>query len=291
MTASELFRAGKLQEAIEAQLKEVKANPADHGRRLFLFELCCFAGDLDRARRQVESVRYDEPGRDAAVLGYRKALDAEEHRRRVFAEGVAPEFLGDPPAHLKLRLEAAGLLRLGRPAEAAALLERANAETPAATGKLNGKPFMTLRDGDDLFAGVLEVMAQGRYFWVPLEQVVGLAMNPPKYPRDLVYRPARLDTEAETGEVFLPVLYPNTHLHPDDQVRLGRATEWKAEGGGPVLGAGAHDFLVDDEPVGLLEWTALVRDADLADAVPAPEEEPGAAPEGGGEVEGESGGA
>jgi len=39
MSASELFKAGKLQEAIDAQLKEVKNKPADQSERLFLFEL------------------------------------------------------------------------------------------------------------------------------------------------------------------------------------------------------------------------------------------------------------
>ncbi len=49
MNATELYRAGKLQEAITAQVAEVKANPTDQGKRLFLFELLVFAGDLDRA--------------------------------------------------------------------------------------------------------------------------------------------------------------------------------------------------------------------------------------------------
>ena len=39
MNASELYREGKLQQAIEAQIAEVKSNPLDHSRRLFLFEL------------------------------------------------------------------------------------------------------------------------------------------------------------------------------------------------------------------------------------------------------------
>jgi protein involved in temperature-dependent protein secretion len=39
MTASELFQAGQLQAAIDAQTQKVKANPADQAARLFLFEL------------------------------------------------------------------------------------------------------------------------------------------------------------------------------------------------------------------------------------------------------------
>jgi type VI secretion system protein ImpE len=258
MNASENYKAGRLKDAIEAQIQEVKANPADTGRRTFLYELLCFAGDLERARRQIDAIKNDESERDIATLSYRKLLDAEASRRKFFAEGVAPEILGEESPHIKLRLEAAGHLRLGRPADAAALLAEADAATPALAGTFNGKPFETLRDADDLFSGVLEVMAQGKYFWVGLEQVVSVAMNPPRYPRDLLYAPARLELAQETGEVFLPALYPGSYENPDDQVKLGRMTDWSDPAAGPVRGVGARMFLVNDDAVSLSEWRQLV---------------------------------
>src|SRR3954469_5292556 len=106
MNATDLFKAGRLQPAIDAQVKDVKAHPADHARRLLLFELLAFAGDLDRARRQVEAIHYDEVERATALQTYRKLLDAEQARRRLFQEGVAPKFLIEPPEHVRLRLEA-----------------------------------------------------------------------------------------------------------------------------------------------------------------------------------------
>jgi len=57
MDAGELFKAGRLAEAVAQQLQEVKAHPADQARRVFLFELLCFDGDLDRARRQADAIR------------------------------------------------------------------------------------------------------------------------------------------------------------------------------------------------------------------------------------------
>ena len=258
MDATELYRAGRLADAIAAQVAEVKARPADAGRRLFLFELLAFAGEHDRARRQLDAVHHDNAELDMATLGYRKLLDSEAARRRFLAEGVEPEVLGVLTDAMKLRIEAAGMLRLGRPAEAKALLDQADEATPAARGTLNGRPFAALRDADDLFGGVLEVMAQGKYFWVGLEQVVGLGLKPPRHPRDLLYAPARLDLEAETGEVFLPALYPGSAAHADDQVRLGRVTDWVPAEAGPTLGIGARLFLVDDDAIGLLEWRELV---------------------------------
>jgi type VI secretion system protein ImpE len=267
MTATELYKAGKLQEAISAQVQEVKSHPADHAKRLFLFELLAFAGDLERARKHIDVVNYGDLGLDAAVVSYRKLLDAEQARRRFFHEGVRPEFLAEPPEHVSLRLEAVDRLREGRPADAAALLARADAGAPGhLRGQLNGKPFDALRDADDLFGTVLEVMAHGSYYWVPLEQVVTLAMNPPRFPRDLLWVPARLELQGAAGDVFLPALYPGSHEHPDDQLKLARGTDWKSAEGGPVQGVGLHTFLVGEDPVSLLEWRQLEVEAPAAAA-------------------------
>lgn len=262
MNAAESYKAGHLAQAIDAQLAEVKAHPTDAARRTFLFELLCFSGDLDRARRQLDAIRADEGELESAAANYRRLLDAEQARRRLFDEGVGPEILGEETPDLRARIEAVGLLRLGREAEAAARIAEANDALPPIRGTLNGKRFESLRDADDLFAGVLEVMAQGKYFWVALDQVVSVAMNPPRFPRDLIFAPARLELARETGEVFLPALYPGTSKHGDDGARLGRLTDWVSHGGDPgaTLGVGARLFLVGDDDLPLLEWRELVCD-------------------------------
>ncbi len=257
MSASDLFKAGRLREAVDAQIQEVRSHPADQGRRLFLFELLAFSGDLDRARRQLDAVKYDNVELDTALGAYRKLLDAEQARRRLFSDGLQPHFLADPPEHFRQRLEAVNRLREGRAAEAAELLHKANADSAVFRGLLNDKPFDSLRDADDLFGPVLEVLAQGRYFWVPLEQIETLALSPPRFPRDLLWMPARMEMSGSMGEVFLAALYPGSHEHADEQVKLGRATDWKQAETGPVLGAGQRTYLVGEDVVGLLEWRQL----------------------------------
>jgi type VI secretion system protein ImpE len=261
MNANDLFKLGRLTEAIDAQIKDVKAQPGDGARRLFLFELLAFSGDLERARRQGEALRFDQVEQQAAVEPYRKLLDSEQLRRRLFTESLSPEFFGEPPEHLRLRLEAVNRLRENNPVEAAAVLAKADALVPPLRGKLNGKTFEGLRDCDDLFSHVLEVMAHGKYFWVPLEQVEVVAMKAPGTPRDLLWLPARLDMrDGASGAVFLPVLYPNSHEHADDQIKLGRANDWKQAPGGPMLGVGARQFLLGDDSVALLDWRELALD-------------------------------
>ena len=260
MTPTEHYQAGRLGEAIEAQVAEVKARPTDQARRLFLFELLAFAGELDRATRQIDAIRLDEPDLALAALGYRKLIDSEAARRRCFTDGVAPEILGVMTESIRLRLEALAAIRANQPAEALALLDHAAEATPEVSGTLNGRAFRSLRDADDLLGGVLEVMALGKYFWVGIEQVVALALPTPRFPRDLLYMPARLDLETESGEVFLPALYPGSFAQADDAIKLGRATDWVTLADGPTNGVGARVFLVDDDAISLLEWRELIRD-------------------------------
>lgn len=256
MKADALFREGRLQEAVDAQIQEVKANPGDQNRRLFLFELLAFTGDLDRARRQAEALSYDDPELEMAAVSYRKLLEIEEARRQLLSDTLKPQFLTEPPEHVKLRLEAINRMREGRQAEAAELLEKANAAP--VRGMLNGKPFESLRDADDLFGTVLEVVGQGTYYWVPLEEIETLQASPPRFPRDLIWYPARISIRSgAAGDVFLPALYPNTHEHADNQVKLGRMTDWKSADGGPVLGMGLRTFLADEDDVPILEFREL----------------------------------
>jgi type VI secretion system protein ImpE len=259
MNASELFKASKLKEAIEAQTQAVKASPTDPGLRLFLFELLAFAGDLDRARRQIEAVTYDDPDQVAMLQRYKKLLDSEAERRKMFDEGIMPSFFIDPPFHLRMRQDAVmNFLRFHRGTEAQGLLEGARGMLPNLKVLLNNQEYQGFHDCDDIFGTILEVMVNGQYYWLPLEQVTCLAMNPPKFPRDLLWIPTRLElSDGRTGEVFLPALYPGSHLHPDDQVKLGRNTDWKTWEDGPVLGIGEKTFLAGEEPIGILEWRTL----------------------------------
>jgi type VI secretion system protein ImpE len=259
MNATELFKAGKLKGSIDAQTLEVKASPTDPGRRLFLFELLAFAGDLDRALRQIEAVRYEEPDRDAMVQRYRKLIDSEVLRRKAFEQSVMPSFFIDPPFHLRMRMDAMmNFLPFHRVSEANGLLEGARQMMPTLHVALNDREYPSFHDADDMFGTIIEVMNDGQYYWLPLEQVVSIGLNEPRFPRDLLWFPARVElTDGRTGEVFLPTLYPGSYLHLDDSVKLGRTTDWKTWEGGPVLGIGQKTFLAGEDPVGILEWREL----------------------------------
>jgi type VI secretion system protein ImpE len=268
-----------LRAAIDAQIAAVKAAPGDQAKRVFLFELLCFAGEWDRARRQIEAMAFDDIELETSALQYKTLLESEAQRHKVFAEGVRPKFLGDaadapPPEHVRLRLEALGHLRQNRGEQAATLIQEADECSPLVAGTLNGSKFDLLCDADPILGSVLEVMAKGQYFWVPLEEIAVLAVNPPRFPRDLIWAPATIETQAgEQGQVFLPTIYFGSWQNEDDQVKLGRMTDWKELEGNLVQGVGLKMFLAGEEPVSILDWRELRVDPAEAEAGA----EPGAA--------------
>jgi type VI secretion system protein ImpE len=76
--------------------------------------------------------------------------------------------------------------------------------------------------------------------------------------RDLLWIPAKLQTgpsfqSQDLGEVFLPVIYPLSWRNSDDNVRLGRVTEWMEDPAGEISPFGQKILLVDGEEIPFLE--------------------------------------
>src|SRR5262249_61761624 len=108
-------------------------------------------------------------------------------------------------------------------------LDRAEESRPAFSGKWNGDAFEDFRDFNDLTGPALELIVKDKYAWLPFEQIRRIEIDPPKKLRDLVWVPARIQAaDQTTGEVYVPALYARTSEHGDDQVKLGRMTDWKA---------------------------------------------------------------
>jgi len=254
MQAKELLDAGHLTAAIEQLGQEVKARPTDTPRRTFLFELLCFAGEYDRAKRQLDVLGHETTSREIGVQIYRNVLAAEEARRGLFASGLRPHFLESPPPYARLHLEAVNRLRENSPAEARSVLDESSGLQPAMKGHLDGQEFHGFQDADDIIGPFLEVFIHDRYVWFPFEALRRVEISAPRQLRDLLWIPATLESwNGSIGEALLPVLYAGSSAHPDEQVRLGRMTDWKSAEGGLALGAGQRIFLVNDEERAMLE--------------------------------------
>ncbi len=230
MNPHELYRSGRLNDAIKALSAELRDNPTDAQRRTFLFELLCFAGEYERADKQLEVLAEAGPESEMGVLLYRSALYAERQRHDLFERGGLPS---------------------------------AQDEAAERSGVVNGKDFSTISDADPRSGARLELFAAGNYLLLPLEHVASIQIPPPRRLRDLLWTPAAVRTTpafkgTELGEVLLPVLAPFSWRHPDEAVRLGRMTVWeKPDGYEYQVPFGQKMWLVDDDEIPFLELRSL----------------------------------
>lgn len=257
MTATELLSQGQLRAALMQLNDEVRTHPTDTQRRTFLFELLCFTGEYQRASRHLDVLQHS-----ANALGgvqvYQQVLLAEQARQRCVQADGLPHFLFAPPTYVQQHYAALQRLRAQRLEEATALLEQAGAACPTLHGQLNGHPFLSLRDGDDVLAPCLELFVQHEYVWLPWEQIVQITIPAPQHLRDLLWLPALVESVyGPIGQVFLPVLYPLSYTHVDEQVCLGRATAWHDYGAGLTLGAGQRMWFTDAQETSLLQVRQL----------------------------------
>ncbi|MEO0249747.1 MAG: type VI secretion system accessory protein TagJ [candidate division WOR-3 bacterium] len=227
MNAKELYQAGKIDEAIQLLASGLRKDPTDTWQRTFLFELLCFAGDLDRAEKQLDIL--SDTGKEAGMgtLIYRSAIHAERLRREMFEQKTFPQTEVEPTS---------GAL-------------------------LNGVACTTVEDADPRIGPRLEVYAAGSYLWLPFAHIACIRMEAPKRVRDLIWIPAVLKTGPrcggfDLGEVMIPALTPFAYRHPDDSVRLGRQTVWEQVEDMQVP-VGQKMLLVDGEEFPILEVRSL----------------------------------
>jgi type VI secretion system protein ImpE len=230
-TARELFTAGKVREAIQLLTAYLRERPLDRAQRTFLFELLCFAGEYTRAEKQLAVLSSGSVDSETGAIVYYAALHAEKTRHELIEKQQFPT------------------------------------TAPAASpkGKLNGKAFTELTDADPDIGARLEVFAAGAYMWLPFEHVASLEMRPPQRLRDTLWAPALVQTAPsfrgmDLGEVLIPAIYPFSWKHPNEQVWLGRITDWAADDAGNEYPSGQKILLVDGEEIPLLEVRTLEFD-------------------------------
>ncbi|MGI8742112.1 MAG: type VI secretion system accessory protein TagJ [Bryobacteraceae bacterium] len=256
-TGKELLDAGHLAAAIKQVTEEVKANPGDAQRRTFLFELLCFSGDLDRARKQLDAVGQETADSQIAVQSYINLLNAEQKRRRLFSAGLRPKMPEAAP-YAETQLAAVDRFREGDVPGARELLEQAEAERPALTGSADGKEFEDFKDADDLIGPFLEIMIQDDYCWIPWEAVKSVSLTEPKHLRDLAWLPCSIELRSgSAGGAHLPVLYAGSYTQDDDAIRLGRITKWRDDVPDFSVGLGQKLFAAGDRDLAILEIRLL----------------------------------
>lgn len=229
MNAQLLYQNGQLRQAIDSLSAALRDDPTAVRQRTFLFELLCFAGEFERAEKQLNLIASSGPDAEMGSLLYRSALHAERLRQEMFLAQV-PVAQAQP--------------------------------SDAISGKLNDQPFNRLSDADPRIGARLEVFVAGQYSWIPFDQIASITASPPQRLRDLLWIPAVVRPgpdykDVELGEVLIPALTPLAWQHEDEEVRLGRLTDWQELPDGTVVPVGQKLLVIDDELVPILELREL----------------------------------
>jgi type VI secretion system protein ImpE len=254
-TAGDLFRAGKLTDAVAAASGAVRKAPGELSPRVLLAELLLFAGNLERADVILDAASLIDPQAAVVVAEFRQLLRAETARRQLRRDGRLPGFLGAPTEALAATLEAYVALRAGDAAATATLAAKAEQLRPRVAGTADATAFDDFRDADDLTAGFFEVLTStGKYFWIPTERIEQIQFHPPKRPRDLCWRRVSMSVRGgPDGDVYLPAIYGDDDPARADDYRLGRATDWVRTGDGPVRGVGQRMFLAGEDMISIMD--------------------------------------
>jgi type VI secretion system protein ImpE len=255
--------AGNLKGAVESALNLVKTNPTNQAARTFLFELSCFSGDWERAERQLEVIGHQDMNAMIGAQIYRQNFKAERDRMRFFSEGLVPEYLMPPPVYVEDLFAANNRLREGNVAEARQILDDVEEKRPAFKCSINGEGFSDFRDYNDLTMCVFEAILKDNYVWLPFEQIQKIEFTKPKTLRDLYWVQAQVElTNGTNGEMFIPALYADSWKNDNDQIRLGRMTDWRDAGEELFIGEGMKLFWMDGRDKSILDIHTIefVRD-------------------------------
>lgn len=254
MDSKELIRAGKLSDARRQLIEEVKSLPADMGKRTLLFQVHTLLGEWDKAERHLDVFVTQDAKRETGVQVYKNLIHAERERIEVFRNGRRPSFLPVSPPYLELYIAARERLNEKRLDEAVDLFDKINSQIPLISGTRDGKSFTGFNDIDISLSFFLETIVHERYIWIPFESIRELSITPPRSLLELIWITAHITTwEGLSISCYLPVLYPESFLHVDDRVKLGRMTDWTPAGGPFSKGTGQHIYLIGEEEVGILD--------------------------------------
>lgn len=256
--AKQHLDSGNLSEAVNSVLGSVKKNPTDAAARTFLFELSCFSGDWDRAEKQLDVIGHQDANAMMGSLIYRGNFSAERDRMKHFADGTLPEIAMELPEYVKDLLKANELLRAGKTLEARSMLDAVEDARPAFPCTVNGIDRDDFRDYNDLTMCVFEAIVKDSYVWLPFEQVEKIEFLDRKSLRDIYWLHASFElTNGTNGEMFVPSLYVNSWKHSDDQVRLGRAVDWRDAGEDIYIGEGSRLYSAGGEELSILDIKSI----------------------------------
>lgn len=262
MLAETYFREGNLSGALDELQNQIRSHPDNSRYRIFLFQLLAILGQWERALNQLNVLEDMEEKAWSMVGPYREAIRCEVWRSDTFAGRRKPLIFGDPPQWIAYLLEALRLTAETRHEEARKLRDQAFDMAPERSGTINDQPFQWLADADTRLGPILEVILNGRYFWIPFEQIQAIQIAGVEDLRDLVWLPAHF-TWINGGDAFglIPSRYPGSEASDDPAFQMARKTEWTQPADTMYHGTGQRMLTTDQDDYPLLDIRTIIIDS------------------------------
>ena len=262
MTPQEYLRDGDIEASLAALQNLVRADSGDAKLRIFLFQLLCVLGDWKRAITQLKLCAELDAAAIPMAQTYREAIICEVFREKVFAGEKDPLIFGEPDEWVALMIQANRAMGAGKSTQAAELRDKAFEQVPDAPGTLNGQKFDWIADADMRLGPLLEIIINGKYYWMPFANIAKLKVEAPEDLRDAVWTAAQL-TLRNGGEfvALIPTRYAGTVASGDHAAMLARATTWVDAGGETFLGTGQRLLTIGDHDVAIMDLRELVMDS------------------------------
>jgi type VI secretion system protein ImpE len=252
--ATDLLKAGDLDGALAALQDEIRARADDARLRIFLFQLLCVRGDWQRAITQLKLCAQLDVAALPMAQTYREAIICEVYREKVFAGEKEPLIFGEPRQWTALMIQALGALARGEAARASDLRAEAFETAPGTAGALDGTDFDWIADADMRLGPILEIIVNGKYYWMPFDAMASLRLDPPEDLRDAVWTAASL-TLRNGGELvaLVPTRYAGTVASGDSTAMLSRRTTWRDAGDETFVGIGQRVLTTDQGDTALMD--------------------------------------
>ena len=259
--ATDLLKANDVAGALNALQNAVRSDPSDPKLRIFLFQLLCVTGEWKRAITQLKLCAEMDPIAIPMAQAYREAIICEVFREKVFAGEKDPLIFGEPVEWLALLIEANRAMAAGKIDHAASLRAKAFDQVPDLGGEINGERFEWVADADMRMGPVLEIIINGRYFWMPFSAISSLKVDAPEDLRDSVWTAANM-TLQNGGEfvALIPTRYVGTPETDDAAAKLSRATTWTDVGHDTYVGFGQRLLTTDQSDIALMDLRDLKMD-------------------------------
>jgi type VI secretion system protein ImpE len=262
---------------LDAELAElqnqIRADASNVKLRIHLFQLLCLLGNWKRALAQLQVCGQLEAKSLPMAQTYREAIKCELFRKEVFEGKRTPQVMGTPPSWMGAMIEALKHDGSGDFATAAALRAGAMEDAAASSCVVDGVTCEWLADADSRLGPTLEVIANGQYYWLPLESCSGLILEPPTDLRDMVWAPGEvmLPNEGRVA-VLIPTRYPATELTNSadaDGLKRSRRTEWIETQPDMWFGVGQRLWVSDEGEHAILDTRLISMDASISAAAVA----------------------